>query len=171
MNLPKISITRPSFSPRFFIYFVFGLVLLVLIAEGAYYYGLPKIVPLLFKRYRFDWRSRSFVAPKEKVVKEESIFTYVKYPVGDGTQESQKIVRGVVKEINGDKLIIRVDNGEEIRVKYKDINRDIWIESGEAWVEMGKLGQVLPGDRIELSGISEGNEVDLTVEYLVVERL
>ena len=38
MNLPRISLSKPSFSPRFFIYFLFGLVILVLAVEGGYYF-------------------------------------------------------------------------------------------------------------------------------------
>lgn len=168
MNLPKIKFSKSSFSLRFFIYFVFGLVILALLVEGGYY-SLLKIAPYFSEGYQFDWRSRSFVVPMEKVVKVEGIFTYVKYPVGDGAQETKKVIRGVVKEIDGDELIIKVDNGEEIKVKYKDVNREIWIIT-EGMVELGILNQVLPGYRVELSGINEGNGVDFTVEYLVVER-
>ena len=45
MNLPKISISRSSFSSRFFIYFLFGLVILVLLIEGGYFLYLKKKVP------------------------------------------------------------------------------------------------------------------------------
>ena len=38
MNLPEIRFSKLSFSPRFFIYFLFGLVILVLLAEGGYYF-------------------------------------------------------------------------------------------------------------------------------------
>lgn len=38
MNLPRISLSRPSFSPRFFIYFLFGLIILILVTEGGYYF-------------------------------------------------------------------------------------------------------------------------------------
>lgn len=37
MNLPNFRLSRPSFTPRFFIYFLFGLILLVLLVEGGYY--------------------------------------------------------------------------------------------------------------------------------------
>lgn len=38
MNLPKISFSRPSFSLRFFVYVLFGLIILILAAEGGYYF-------------------------------------------------------------------------------------------------------------------------------------
>lgn len=38
MNLPEIRFTRPRFSLRFFIYLLFGLVILVLTVEGGYYF-------------------------------------------------------------------------------------------------------------------------------------
>lgn len=42
MNLPRISFSRPSFSLRFFIYSLFGLVLLALLIEGGYYFWQTK---------------------------------------------------------------------------------------------------------------------------------
>lgn len=42
MNLPKIIFTRPRFSLRFFIYLLFGLVILVLLVEGGYFFYLQQ---------------------------------------------------------------------------------------------------------------------------------
>jgi len=150
-------------------------VVLILLIEGAYYYGVPKIILRYLRGYQYGWQSKSVRAPKEedvieRVVRKEGVFTYIEYTVGDGSRETQKIIKGVVEKIDGDELTILVDNEEEIKVKYKDINREIWIVTNRAGVEMGKLEQILPGDRIKLSGISEGNGVDFTVEYLIVER-
>lgn len=38
MNLPSFRFSKPSFSPRFLIYFLFGLIVLALVAEGGYYF-------------------------------------------------------------------------------------------------------------------------------------
>lgn len=169
MNLSKISLFRPRFSFRFFVFFCFFLILTILLIEGIYYSSL-KIIPHLTEGYEFDWRSLSLVAPREKIIKREGIFTYVEYPVGEGQREVLEIIEGVVEEVGGESLVIIVNGKEEIKIKYKDVNREIWVVTEGVGVDMGRFNQILPGDRVELSGISRGNGSDLIAEYLVVEK-
>lgn len=42
MSLPKISFSKPSFSSRFFLYLLFGLIVLVLATEGGYYFWIQR---------------------------------------------------------------------------------------------------------------------------------
>lgn len=149
MNLPRISISRPPFSPRLFIYFLFGLIILVLVAEGGYYFWLQR-------------RVKEKSLPPPSVLRQEDIFTYVK------GVEVEKQIWGVVEEINGDELTIRASNGEEVKIKYN--RKDIWIEEKGVGFMRSRLEQLRLGDRIELSDIKVDSKSNFSGGFLLVVR-
>lgn len=73
MNLPKIKFIRPSSSPRSFIYFLFGLVILILLAEGGYYLFFQKKVA---KPAHTDWVN--LIEGEIKEIRERTLIILVK---------------------------------------------------------------------------------------------
>lgn len=88
MNLPETEISRPRFSLRFFIYLLFGLVILILAVEGGYYFWL---------------KNKEVTFPKS----EEQIQPQATNEV---TTEWIHLIEGEIKEIREGTLIITVVN-------------------------------------------------------------
>lgn len=107
MNLPKINISRSSFSPRFFVYSLFGLMILILLAEGGYYFWVRQ--------------------------KEQKIISSTPKPffTVDGVVEGVNKDNLIIKAENGSTkkvvlppyaVIIRVDENNEVVAKSIDID-------------------------------------------------
>jgi len=156
MNLPRISFTRPTFSPRFFLYFLFGLVILILVAEGGYYYWVQK-------------RTARQQTKNPVIVREEGVFTYVKLPDGS----AQKVILGKIKKIDGNLLTIKTDNNKTVQVIFVGESIDIndlssGIESLSS--EIGTIKDLLIGDVVRVSEIYSGDKEEITAKNLGIIR-
>jgi len=91
MNLPVFRLSKPSFSPRFFIYVLFLLVILILIAEGTYFFILKKKT------------SATVLSDEFGTIVNEGIFT-----TWTSIDKAQKFtsITGQVKRIEGRTLFI-----------------------------------------------------------------
>jgi len=154
MNLPKISLSRPRFSLRFFVYLLFGLIVLTLVAEGGYYF------------WGQHSRTKSSI---HQPVRQEDIFTYIKSP----REKLEKQIFGVLKEIDGDELTILTNSGQRIKVKSE--TREIWIikkitsgSSTEPSARIGYLEELLPGDEVRLSEIEMDSKGALSARGLII---
>lgn len=151
MNLPKISISRPPFSPRFFIYFLLGLVILVLLAEGGYYF----------------WVQREAKTQNPVIARQEGVFSYVNLP--DGT--TQKMILGRVEGIDGNLLTIKTDNNKTAHVLFTGENLLIAdLTSSEPVEKMGTIADLLIGDEVTISDIYSDDKGQITAKFLVIVR-
>jgi len=91
MNLPKINLSRPSFTPRFFIYLLFGLVIMMLLVEGGYFLYPKKKIPATVLSDEFG------------TVVRKGVFTT--WTSADKTQKFTTIT-GQVKRIEGRTLFV-----------------------------------------------------------------
>lgn len=109
MNLPRISLSRPRFSPRFFIYFLFGIVILVLLVEGGYYWQTKKRVRSV---------SREEVRAKLEEVKNNQNFTYKGgiFSVTTKDGRSDLLIVGKVENLENSVLTLKQDK-ERISVR------------------------------------------------------
>lgn len=154
MNLPKVSLSRPRFSLRFFVYFLFGLVILILAAEGGY----------------CVWVQQRVQTKNPGIVREEGVFSYVNDP-SDGS--IKKIIIGVVENVVGDEIIIRADNGQRAKVKFIGdfllITKEI-KEATSAGIEKGTFSDIMVGDEVRAVDIKTDEEGNILVEMLIIIR-
>lgn len=157
MNLPNISFFRPSFSPRFFIYCLFSLILLVLAVEGGYYYWVQK-------------RMERQQTENPVIARQEGVFTYVKSP--DGT--IQKMILGTVEKIDGNLLTIKTDNKKTAQVLFTGENLIIVdLTSGGPKPDYFKIGTMTDlsiGDKIRISNIYSKDKQYTAAKYLAIIR-
>jgi len=153
MNLPKISLFKPQFNPRFFIYFLFGLVLLILLAEGGYYFWVQREVKKQSKN--------------PAIAREEGVFSYVNLP--DGT--TQKVILGTIKRIDGNLLTIETDNKKIAQVLYIGENLLIVdLTSGKPVEKRGTIADLLIGDKVMITESYANNEGRIETKSLVIVK-
>jgi len=153
MNLPRISLSQPSFSFRFFLYFLFGLVLLVLAAEGGYYFWVQREV-----------RKQS---QNPVIARQEGVFSYVNLP--DGT--TQKVILGTIKGIDGNLLTIETDNRKTAQVFFTGENITITdLTFGLEDYRLGSINDLLIGDKVTVAKTYADKEGKIETKYLMVVR-
>lgn len=106
MNLPKISISKPSFSFRFFIYFLFGLVVLVLAVEGGYYFLITK--------------SKS---TRKNLLSEKDYYSDTRMFILDNGE--LVLIKGVIQRVDGRNLFLSpmdsdLGNSNLVKVEFKE---------------------------------------------------
>lgn len=154
MNLPKISFSRPQFSPRFFIYLLFGVVILVLAAEGGYYFWIQK-------------RVERQQTKNPVIAREEGVFSYVNLP--DGT--TQKVILGTIKGIEGNLLTIETDNNRIVQVLFTGENAFIAdLTSGLKDNRLGSINDLLIGDKVTVAETYADKEGKIGAKSLVIVR-
>lgn len=159
MNLPEIRFSKPSFSPRFFLYLFFGLIILVLAIEGGYYFWIQK-------------RARNQQTKNPVIAREEGVFTYVRLPDGS----AQKMILGKIEKIEGNLFTIRTDNNQIARVLFT--GKEVLITdftSTPTDIEIinnrvGTTGDLLIGDVVKVGEIYTENEGEITAKFLAVVR-
>jgi hypothetical protein len=151
MNLSEIKLSRPLFLPRHIVYFLFVFVILVLVVEAGYYFWIQK--------------AKIKVLPPPSVIRQEGIFTYIKGESGVETQ-----IWGVVEAINGNELIIRASNDDDIKIKYNN-EEILMVERGVGGsLRRGEFDQLRQGDKVELYEIEEDTGGNLFSGFLLVVR-
>ena len=154
LTLPRISFSKPTFSLRFFIYVLFGLIILVLLAEGGYYFWAQK-------RLAGQQTKNPFIA------REEGIFTYIKSPDGS----IQKMILGTIEKIDGNLLTIKTDNNKTVQVLFT--GEDVFIgelSSGKADARMGTIEDLLIDDEVSVADISSEKKGEVSAKFLGVSR-
>lgn len=154
MNLPIINLSRPRFSLRFFIYFLFGLITIVLIAEGGYYF----------------WAQREVKkqAQNPVIARQEGVFTYVSDP-SDGSL--QKMILGTIRKIDGNLLTIKTDNNKVVQVLFT--GEDLLIAdltSGRPVEKMGTMADLLIGDEVRVADIYSEEKGQIIAKFLAVVK-
>lgn len=155
MNLPRIRFSRPSFSPRFFIYFLFSLVILILAFEGGYYF----------------WMQKSVEKQQTKnpvIDRVEGVFTYIKS--ADGT--TQKMILGTIRKIDGNLLTIKTDNNKTAQVLFTGENiRIAHLAFGMegSGIKIGIIEDLLVGDEVRIAEIAK-NEGQITAKFLMIVK-
>lgn len=154
MNLPRIRFSRPLFSPRFFIYFLFGLVILVLAVEGGYYFWVQK-------------RLKRQQSKNPVIARQEGVFTYVNSP--EGTVE--KMILGTITEVDGNSLTIKTDNNKTVQVVFTGEGLLIAnLTSGEPVEKMGTIADLLIGDEVRVADIYSETEEQIAAKFLAIVR-
>jgi len=150
----RIDLKFPRFSFRTFLFFLFGLVILVLLAEGGYYFWVQR---------ETKGRTRN-----PAIVREEGVFTYIKSP--DGT--IQKMILGTIKGIDGNLLTIKTDNNKTAQVLFTGENIQIVdFTSGieNSGFKIGTMEDLLAGDKVRIAEISK-NERQITAKFLIIVK-
>lgn len=179
-NIPTIKF--PRFSLRFFIYFLFGLALLILLAEGGYYFWITK-----FKK---DQKTAGKQFPAEGVESarveyyQEGMFGYMEKA---GKEPQLGIIIGQVQAIEGrsvfavdidkktaDSVEIIASNDAKFYIFYWNYPLDNPRDAlagipGEGWSE-GNFNDIEPGDVVEAGGLVEINKKKFrAASFLVIK--
>lgn len=138
LGLPNFRFRLPRFSFRFFIYFLFGLMILVLAVEGGYYF----------------WAQREIKkqAQNPVIARQEGVFTYINSP--DGSVE--KMILGTIEKLDGNLLTIKTDNNKIVQVLFTGEN-----------LLITDLTSIRPGDRPEPGDFKTGTRDDLSIGDVV----
>ncbi|TSC54456.1 MAG: hypothetical protein LiPW31_104 [Microgenomates group bacterium LiPW_31] len=144
----------PRFSSRFFLYFLFGLVILILAVEGGYYFWIQK-------------RMARQQTKNPLIAREEGVFSYVKLP--DGT--TQKVILGTIKEINGNLLTIKTDNNKTAQVLFTgEKTASIDLTSGLGDYRFGSINDLLIGDKVTVADTYADKEGKIGAKSLTIVK-
>lgn len=156
----KLKLPTVSVSPKFFLYFILVLVLVVLIAEGSFYwFSLKKSADLV---------PVEIIDSKIKLAKDYSEATYSGglFSYAQIKDQSVPLLVGVVRARSGLKLLIEKDS-EKVWVTLRK-DSIVYIHTPNSnKEEIEKTDSIRPGDFINIGGleISDGqlfgNKVDI----------
>lgn len=153
-NFINLKLPRPSF--RLFLFILFALIVLVLIAEGGYYFWVQK-------------RMETQETKNPVIAREEGSFTYIKQP--DGSIE--KMILGTIRKIDGNLLTIKTDNNKIVQVLFigedpdiTEVNFDLKI----ADFKVGTMADLSIGDVVNIGDIDSENKGQITAKFLEVIR-
>lgn len=140
---------KPSRSPlRLFLFILFALVILVLLAEGGYYFWLQKRV--------------------EKQQSQEEVFTYYTDPSDDSIQ---KMIDGTIEKIEGNLLTIKTNNNKTAQVLFTGEYILIVDDDPESDAEEeGTIEDLLVGDKVRVADIYFDNRGEIKANFLIIYR-
>jgi len=130
------------------------LVILVLAAEGGYYFWVQKRVA----------RQQT---KNPLIAREEGVFSYVKLP--DGT--TQKVILGTIKRIDGNLLTIETDNKKTAQVFFTGENITITdLTSGLGDYRLGSINDLLIEDKVTVAKTYADKEGKIETKFLMAVR-
>ena len=154
LNFIKPRLPRPSF--RFFLFVLFGLAILVLLAEGGYYF----------------WIQKGAVRQQTEnpvIAKEEGVFTYIKQP--DGIIE--KMILGKIEKKDGNLMTIKTDNNKTAQVLFTGESPQITrvnFKSNVAEFKIGTIADLLIGDKVMVGEIYSEEGGQISAKFLEAIR-
>lgn len=153
----RISLRFPRFTFRIFLFSLFILVIVVLVAEGGYYFWVQ--------------RETKKQTKNPVIARQEGVFSYVNLP--DGT--TQKVILGTIKGIDGNLLTIKTDNNKTAQVLFTGENVQIAdlaseLESARLEVKNGTIDNLLIGDKVTIAEIYSENGGQIKAKALTIIR-
>lgn len=165
MQLPaireKISFRPSRLSSRFFIYFLFGLIILVLAVEGGYYFWIQK-------------RAERQQVENPVINRVEGVFTYINST--EGTVE--KMILGTIEKIDGNLLTIKTSNNKTVQVLFTGegpfiasliFDRQDEVTGGD--LKLGTMADLLIGDEVRVAEIDSEDKAQISAKSLIIVRL
>ena len=171
MNLPKIRLSKPSLSPRFFIYCLLGLVILVLLVEGGYFFYLQQ------KKVKERSSGTKPISVESMEGKSQIVLEAIQEGLREGKIAGDVVFKGKVEKIEGRTVAMFAETTNFPVYVNVDVSPDaVFIKSSEhaqgGW-EMLKgdyFNDIKVGSRIVFSDLLPGKENYFSSKRVIFEE-